>query len=486
MTKKRVKVLHGKRKGYAEGGVPDAPDDALPAPSDFMRTVAENPHGWGNAPGPATSDEAYATPPEPMTPGAAMMKLISGAAKTEPPRMADPKIVGETALGMAGRYPRIASMGLGLLSPIPAGADEANDKAHVMDMQRQLQAAGYYKGKIDGLMRDETATAKAAFDKHQVEQQNLQLQQEHEKAELAKANAAAEETKRQKEADATAVATKQAGEERLKTVESEVPWYRQMLREYGPIAGYIAGAALGPAAKSKVVGLYDEASAAKAAASNKILDDLPDLPGRVAGVNQFWAQGGKGTRAPFVADPNADLGFRPNSMVAPASKLYQPSKLGPIVSDLGVAGTFGGESAYGQMVMAPQAQAELEKAQDAVGADPSEVNIQRLQAAKDRMAMAEFVTNMGRLGSASYLGAGFKYGRQPVRPNVAGAEAERIRINQELTGKSPSSDLPALPAPAPAPRVIIKSSAGTYHDERGHFTSAPPKKGAGGKSGDND
>jgi peptidoglycan hydrolase-like protein with peptidoglycan-binding domain len=425
---------------------------------------------------------------EPMSPGMAALKLLRRRAPQEATVENVGSVVGSSlmgpVLGLAGRVPGAATALLGLTHSLPAGS-ESGDQQGVMQLQRQLKEAGYYTGPIDGVMGGGTAEAKKRFDVDNVQKQQLEIERAKVEAAAKGADAATAETAR-KAAEAEASAKRRSeGEERLRQVETEVSPVRQVLREYGPIAGYAAGILGGTATRKGVTKLSDMATQKSASVADALMaSPAKDLPGRVSKVNQFWAQGQKplmgAPQAPFVAAPGAKAGFRPNPDAPQAAELYQPSRVRNGLTDLGIAGTFGAESLVGQELLEPEARAELEKAQEAVNADPSEVNIERLQSAKDRVAMAEFVKNMGRAGGASYLGSGLKYQRSNTRPNVSAAEAERLRIGQEVKSRGPVTN--ALMAPAKTGRMktvapgVRKSQSGTFHADDGKFVSPPTKK----------
>jgi hypothetical protein len=453
----------------------------------ILDALMANPRGWGMT-GAASPEEGVNVPQDPMTPGMAAMKLVQRRVPQEATLDNAGQVVASSlmgpVLGLAGRAPGIATALLGLTHPMPAGG-ESGDSQGVMNLQRQLKEAGYYQGPIDGVMGGGTADAKKRFETDMAQKQQLEIERAKAEAAAKGAEAANAETARKAAEAEAATQRRLQGEERLRNVESEVSPVRQVLREYGPIAGYAAGILGGSATRKGVTKLTDAATSKAASVADALMAaPAKDLPGRVSRVNQFWAQGQKplmgAPEAPFIAAPGAKAGFRPNPEAPQAAELYQPSRLRNVGTDLGIAGTFGAESMVGQELLEPEARAELEKAQNAVNSDPSEVNIERLQSAKDRVAMAEFVKNMGRAGAASYLGSGLKYQRSATRPNVSAAEAERLRIGQEVKGRSPVSN--ALMAPAKTGRMktvapgVRKSQSGTYHAEDGKFVSPPTKK----------
>jgi peptidoglycan hydrolase-like protein with peptidoglycan-binding domain len=453
----------------------------------ILEALMRNPRGWGMT-GLASPEEGVNVPQDPMSPGEAAMKLVQRRVPQEATMENAGSVVGTSlmgpVLGLAGRAPGVATALLGLTHALPAGSEDG-DRQGVMNLQRQLKEAGYYTGPIDGLMQGGTRDAKQRFEADQSQKQQLDIERAKAEAAAKGADAATAETARKAAEAEAATKRRLEGEERLRQVETEVSPVRQVLREYGPIAGYAAGLIGGSATRKGVTKLSDMATQKSASVADALMAaPAKDLPGRVSRVNQFWAQGQKplmsAPEAPFTAAPAAKAGFRPNPDAPQAAELYQPSRVRNGLTDLGIAGTFGAESMVGQELLEPEARAELEKAQEAVNGDPSEVNIERLQSAKDRVAMAEFVKNMGRAGGASYLGSGLKYQRSNTRPNVSAAEAERLRIGQDVKGRSPVTN--ALMAPAKTGRMktvapgVRKSQSGTYHADDGKFVSPPTKK----------
>jgi hypothetical protein len=102
----------------------------------------------------------------------------------------------------------------------------------------------------------------------------------------------------------------------------------------------------------------------------------------------------------------------------------------------------------------------LAAAQDAVSKDPSEVNVRRLETARDRLANAEAIAYLGR-GAMVGTGLGevkaqLKYA--PPRPNIAAAEAERGRLDRLLAE-------PAVSPRSRAARARPRNPDGTFKGE---------------------
>jgi hypothetical protein len=98
------------------------------------------------------------------------------------------------------------------------------------------------------------------------------------------------------------------------------------------------------------------------------------------------------------------------------------------------------------------ARQELAKAQDAAAADPSEVNLRRLEDAKNMVSIYDALGSFGRTAAGTYLLGGLKKQRQDTRPDISAADSERMAIDQELQRQT------ALPPPAPPPatRTIVR------------------------------
>lgn len=426
-------------------------------------------------PEPEETPAEPASAPEPMSPGAAISKLVSGGVGHDVDYLSQPDNLRDLGTSMAlgpifgklGALPKIASSLLGaytFLNPMEAGSGELvpNPKTpdQVKDWQVKLKQEGLYTGPIDGKWETGTTTAKGAFEKRESEREATGAQKAAADAAAKAAEAATAETKRKGEADVAANKHKEEGQALLQKTEDEVGPFSRLLREYGGSVGYGAGLISGGVTRKGVTKLYDLASKGRAGAADAILSKpAKDTAAKVAKVNQFWAQGQKGgSEAPFVANPKAKAGFVTNPEAPPASDLYQPSRARNVATDLGVAGAYGAESGYGQFSMEPDARKEVREAEEAVNTDPSLVNIQRLEAAKNRVGTAEFVKNMGRTGAGSYLASGLKYQRNPSRPDVAKAEAEQLRLNDKLA-PTPKAK-PTAPAPKFVPGVPAPPKSG--------------------------
>jgi hypothetical protein len=424
--------------------------------SGILDELEANPYGYGSE-GLASPEEGINPPqdPEPLhfgmpemsdrSPGMAAFDLIGERFPQEATSDNARDIASTAIMGpvlskvlsgpkMAGGF--IASQ-TGAFSPSEAG----EGAEEVKKLQAKLRDAGYYTGPIDGLMKGKTQEAKKAFEADEMQRLKQETERQAAQAASNKAEADRAETLRKAQEAIAKADARKAGDARLKQAEEDVPLWRRGLRDYGGIAALLSGIVLGGATKKGVNKLSDKFSEKAASRANDIINaPARDTAGKVAKVNQFWAQGQKGAfsgkpEAPFVASPRSKTKFKANPDAPEASSLYQPSKLRDMGTDAGVAATFGVESGIGQFVVEPEAREELRHAEEAVNQDPSEVNIERLQTAKDRVAMAESLKNLGRGAAGGYLAGGIKYRRQHARPDVAKAEGEKIRLEQSMGQK---------------------------------------------------
>lgn len=445
---------------------PNGADSATPPPPNLMfpKMVAENPRGWGNGP-PAA--EPQPPQPEEMSPGMAAARLVRGAVSEAPRNLMDalPRTAGQAAMDAAmiavpeARVPLIAAQTY-FNSANEAGAGEdQTSKDQVKSLQQTLKNAGYYKGPIDGQMGDGTRDANKAYQADQLEQQRVKAQGD------TAAAAKAESDRKAKEQETNAM-TRRQGEERLRQMEGDVPWYRRGLRDYGEAVGATIGAVGGALVRSKVKAGAEASSAARTARADALMPapgtESIDIPARAARVNQFWNEGGAGSKVPFTAAPGTPRGFESNKMAPGASELYEPPGVagGRLTgTDVGAMVGFGADAGISH-VMADRAQQRIEDAQNRVRQDPSEVNIRELEAAKDEAAIWKTMSRAGQAAGVSYGLGTAKSGPSYSRPNLNAAEAERTRLDQLLarpprnamSGGQPPSTPPAAPtAPSSGP-----------------------------------
>lgn len=453
-------MAEGSTPNWLQSGMQQAPPYSPPIGYDEMSPHERAAYRVRGAPG-MTQPQPKASPEEMAQ--AAMMLMPMGpiaAAATAAPRVAIPM------LGAAGL----------LYSADPAGGQESPDA--VKALQMRLRDQGFYTGNIDGRMGPATARAQQALmaaEQLKVQQQAALAGQKSAEATALSANAAAEETRRRAEDDRRKAQQREEGETRLRETEQNVPWYRRALRDYATPIGVGAGMLAGAGVRAGVTGAFNKLSERAAGRAEGLFGTAARGPAaRVARVNEFWRRGGG--EVPFTSTPNTNPGFASNPGAAPLEKLFQPNRTANIGTDVGITGAFAGESALGQTVLLPQARDELRGAQEAVSKDPSEVNISRLQASIDRVAVAEALTNFGRAGALSYPGSSLKMQRRPTAPAMNKAEEERLLLEKMLRPTTPKSSpakaAPELPPTTSPPSVYVNPKTGKtyeYDDMMGMF-----------------
>jgi len=351
------------------------------------------------------------------------------------------------AASLPARYPTAtgAAVGAGAyLAPGQAGAGEDTDR--IKDLQTTLKNAGYYRGPIDGNMGSGTQEANQRYQADQLQRQKLEA------ARGATEAARAESDRKRQEAEQRAK-ERQEGADRLREMEENVPAYRRAWQEYGPLAAGVAGFVAGGKVRGSLGKKMGERATQRATRADATLAGRKgDVPSRVGKVNQFWEEGGAGKRVPFTAAPGTKQGYTPNPQAAPAAGLYQPGAVESWGPGATVAGAGALEWQAGEHFAVEPAREELEAAQAALSADPSEANIRRFMAARDVLAGAQGLANFGRGAMLGVVPAEAKarLTRAPARPNVSAAEAERLRLERLLT-KNQRERVPARkPAQADA------------------------------------
>lgn len=326
------------------------------------------------------------------------------------------------------------------LLPIPAFAGQTED---VMELQRKLKASGDYAGKIDGQMGETTKAAAKAFN----EREERRRQQEIELK--GQANKEAEEARKIAEAQKTAEDNR-IRDERMQGAERDLPLVTRIVRDFGPTLGAAVGIAAGGLTRKGVLSKSNQLSTDLAARADRTLEAGAgrDWAGRVGAVNQFWTDGRAGAKVPFLPAPGNSPPFRSNPAAVPSGDLYQSPRLNNLIADTAVTGTAMAESGFMQFKMLPDAEKEVEEARAALQLDPSQSNVSRLQTAIAHKASVESLMNLGRGAAASYIGSSLYKPRTNTRPNVAGAEAERIRIDEALNRASGVA-APRQPGPQP-------------------------------------
>jgi hypothetical protein len=106
-------------------------------------------------------------------------------------------------------------------------------------------------------------------------------------------------------------------------------------------------------------------------------------------------------------------------------------------SDAASMGAFGAEAGVAEYRL-HHAQGELQRALSAATADPSEINISRLQAARDEVAFWQSLGRVGQAGVVGYGSAATKLHRQYPRPDLSRADAELANLNRLIAPPKPA------------------------------------------------
>lgn len=388
-----------------------------------------------------------------------------------------PGVAIPAGMALASKLPRLTGA-MGGLSLFPSQAEPAGKHdPEIEKLQRDMRRLGVYDGKIDGI--DGPATrgaipdyqkAKAKEDAARAKQEERDIAKRKADAEALGAEAAAQAEKNKAEQEVARQRERAAGEARLDAARQEentpltLPWLRATARDYGPTVGYLGGALAGMALRKKIVGNTEAASQQVANEANGLMAAAPvgtpvsagDIASRFPPVNQFWSRGGA-TEVPFPAAPGTRAGIKANPDAPQAGTLYpKPPLVGwKDVAPLGAFGLDVGFSTWGKSL----ADQELKEANEAVGKDPSAANIQRLQLAKDKAAIAAFATNFGYGGAGGYIGDTLMHRAKGAQPSTVAAESERAAIDQFLRtannakGGMKTPTLPPLAPLGPAPSV---------------------------------
>lgn len=366
---------------------------------------------------------------DPNERAAARIRAPYGTRAAGPQDQATPEEMAQAALMLAGgpamrglmMAPKIATAALGG-GAFLSGTDAAGDDTDaVKQLQIKLRDAGLYGGKIDGVMGKATQRAQQMFS-----------EQETARAQRASAEAQTEETRRAGREAEIKREQREQGETRLRDMERDVPWHRRALRDYATPIGIGAGILAGAGARAGVTAASNRLSRSTAEGAESLFASgaRGGIPARVARTNEFWRRGGG--EVPFTSAPDTAKGFAVNPGATPIGKLYEPPRSWNALTDLGITGVFGAEAALGQTVLVPAAQERLQRATEAAAADPSEVNIRELQAAKDRASMMDALTNFGRAGAISYPASALKMQRAPTKPAMERAESEQLNLERHL------------------------------------------------------
>lgn len=366
--------------------------------------------------------------------------------------------VGEAALtalpftrlgrAMLSTLPRAVGSGLGAglavetahgRGPLGAGEAAAQTKGTaqpseaVTALQQQLKDAGFYGGAIDGIMGKGTQAAKAAFDASEERKGTADTDRLRAQAEAQKAAAEAKAAETAATESAGRATARAEGGRRLRELdEGLLSRGLNAAMTVGPYAGWALGGVLGHRLQRALTGRASDAARTVAANADAVMGQRVasnDIPGRVGRLNRFWSEGNPGLVEPFRPAPRSARGYVPNADAPTAAQLYQPTRRGAAAEALPVPAAGAIEHIGAEAGFSGPARDELRAANEAVAADPSEANIQRLQIARARAAGGELMSRVGfGMGTA---GAGHTLlhsmvGAPRARPaSIAQAERER-------------------------------------------------------------
>ena len=374
-----------------------------------------------------------------------------------------------------------------------AGISSTSPKGDIIRVQEKLNALGYEAGKADGNIGKDTRLALAKFQADK-----------REEIKAANQELTGLETGFK---DLDIARNRASGDQRLSQAEKNLTPWQDFVRKYGTAAGIGVGLVLGATGRYAVVKTSD-ALARRAAQRAEGLFEPPkprDWPGRESKVNQFWAEGQPsplwmqgGRKAPFEAAPGQEPPFRASATPAPAAAdLYQPNRAANAAVDAGVIGAGVGEYIAVDRLVGERARAELAAAREAMQKDPSKVNVDRYQAARDVVGYVDFFSNLGRGSALGYAGTAAKVRRdKQIRPDTSEAEAERGRIDAYLARNRAPEPTTPLPAPrsskstkagsskeeGPSTRSTSKTQRGKEAPEDSPSSEDTPKLGKGGKT----
>lgn len=231
------------------------------------------------------------------------------------------------------------------------------------------------------------------------------------------------------------------GGERLREAEKNVGPFSRMLRDYGEIGGTAAGLALGGLGRWGMVRHANRAAAEGASEIEQMLARrMTAVPPRTGRLNEVWRQGGAPPEGvPFSPAPGTRYGVATNPATTPSSELFRgPTGIrGQFTgTDMAVMGGAGGDIAISE-VRRRAAENELAQAQQDAKADPSELNIGRMQRAMDEVAFWQSMSRLGQTFGAGYALTATKTPRLYPQPNLSQADAEMANLNRLINPPKP-------------------------------------------------
>jgi hypothetical protein len=229
------------------------------------------------------------------------------------------------------------------------------------------------------------------------------------------------------------------GGERLREAEKNVGPFSRMLRDYGEIGGTAAGLALGGLGRWGMVRHANRAAAEGASEIEQMLERrMTAVPPRTGRLNEVWRQGGAPPEGvPFSPAPGTRYGVATNPAATPSSELFRgPTGIrGQFTgTDMAVMGGAGGDIAISE-VRRRAAENELAQAQQDAKADPSELNIGRMQRAMDEVAFWQSMSRLGQTFGAGYALTATKTPRLYPQPNLS--QAEMANLNRLINPPRP-------------------------------------------------
>ena len=386
------------------------------------------------ASGARTAAEHVARNAAPYGLGTAGVTTLAGTGQTEPPPPPEPPEIVEAR----GRVTRITADQDKLRTDLadlrtaselfsPERLDRTNRQA-VMAAQRALQGAGLYlrdsRGRqlpIDGIWGPGMSEAVAEY---------LRLNRERQSAigtELRDLNG-------QFTTENTRLTNllRQTNRDR---VERDAPWFDRFIHQYaGPLgvaAGLVGGLPIAFPVRAAAARSVNAATERAVTSANRLLDrPRGDIPGRMAGVNRFYAEGGGAE--PFRLAPRGRGGFTETRPPPSTADLYPPrSGLGTWVQPVDAAIGAGSVASIGiAEVRLHQARQELEESRRAADANGSPENMERLRRAEARVDWVLLTARALEGAPVSYIPAAATYRYSSMRPDVQRAEAEVGRLSR--------------------------------------------------------
>jgi peptidoglycan hydrolase-like protein with peptidoglycan-binding domain len=312
----------------------------------------------------------------------------------------------------------------------PDNLNPGSNRTAIMDAQRVLKGLNLYQGPIDGIWAGGTAAAVEAFlAQNRQGQERIEAQLDPIRTEVSGAQATLNRLER---------------EDRVRSVERDMPWWARWVRDHGALAGLGTGAVItGGVRQLTRRGVERIRERAVESGNRALTQGTADEAGRAANLNAFYTRGGG--PAPFQVDrTNPPLGFTasPRQMVD-ASGLYPVGNSWFQAPDyartLGFAGAFG--LAWDRREAMRR---ELEEARRVVESTqtPTRDQLLRVREAQTNYATADLAYQTARGGLLYPATSGVMRYRATATPQTNIAEAEVIRLNNLLAAQAAGNRLP--------------------------------------------